>query len=62
MKFTLYFWADFTYDISTNYQRGIKSMRKTFGVLAHVDSGKTTFSEQLLYHAGVIRAAGRVDQ
>ena len=62
MKCTLYFWADFTYDISTNYQRGIKSMRKTFGVLAHVDSGKTTFSEQLLYHAGVIRAAGRVDQ
>lgn len=37
-------------------------MRKTFGVLAHVDGGKTTFSEQLLYHAGVIQAAGRVDQ
>ncbi|MGI5947690.1 MAG: GTP-binding protein [Lachnospiraceae bacterium] len=37
-------------------------MRKTFGVLAHVDGGKTTFSEQLLYHAGAIRKAGRVDQ
>ena len=34
----------------------------SMGVLAHVDGGKTTFSEQLLYHAGVIRAAGRVDQ
>ncbi len=32
------------------------------GILAHVDGGKTTFSEQLLYHAGVIRTAGRVDQ
>ena len=34
----------------------------SMGVLAHVDGGKTTFSDQLLYHAGVIRAAGRVDQ
>ena len=31
------------------------------GILAHVDAGKTTFSEQLLHHAGVIRATGRVD-
>lgn len=31
------------------------------GVLAHVDAGKTTFSEQLLYHAGAIRSVGRVD-
>lgn len=32
------------------------------GLLAHVDSGKTTFSEQLLYHAGAIRTPGRVDR
>lgn len=31
------------------------------GILAHVDAGKTTFSEQLLYHAGVLKTAGRVD-
>ena len=31
------------------------------GVLAHVDAGKTTFSEQLLYHTGSIRKLGRVD-
>ena len=36
-------------------------MRKTFGILAHVDAGKTTFSEQALYRLGVLRAPGRVD-
>ena len=33
----------------------------TMGILAHVDSGKTTFSESLLYVCGSIRKAGRVD-
>jgi len=36
-------------------------MYKTIGVLAHVDAGKTTFSEQLLYHTESIRERGRVD-
>ena len=31
------------------------------GILAHVDSGKTTLSEAMLYRAGVIRRLGRVD-
>src|SRR5437588_1066568 len=31
------------------------------GVLAHVDAGKTTLTERLLYEAGVIREIGRVD-
>lgn len=31
------------------------------GILAHVDAGKTTLSESLLYEAGVIRRLGRVD-
>lgn len=36
-------------------------MKKTIGILAHVDGGKTTFSEQLLYHTKSIRNRGRVD-
>ena len=36
-------------------------MKKTIGVLAHVDAGKTTFCEQVLYHTKSIRNRGRVD-
>ncbi len=31
------------------------------GILAHVDAGKTTLSEAMLYTCGMIREAGRVD-
>lgn len=33
----------------------------TIGILAHVDAGKTTLSEALLYLSGRIRSLGRVD-
>src|SRR5229473_1222542 len=37
--------------------------RKTLnlGILAHVDAGKTTLTERLLYEAGVIDEVGSVD-
>ena len=35
--------------------------RLVIGILAHVDSGKTTLSEAMLYHAGALRKLGRVD-
>ena len=33
----------------------------TLGLVAHVDSGKTTLTEAMLFAAGVLRQAGRVD-
>ena len=37
-------------------------MRKlVIGILAHVDAGKTTLSEGMLYVSGAIRRLGRVD-
>jgi len=36
-------------------------MKKTIGILAHVDAGKTTLCEQILYHSGAIASCGRVD-
>ena len=36
--------------------------RLVIGILAHVDAGKTTLSEGLLYRAGVLRSLGRVDK
>ena len=37
-------------------------MYKTIGILAHVDAGKTTLSEQILYRCGVVRSLGNVDR
>lgn len=34
----------------------------SIGILAHVDAGKTTLSEQILYRTGAVRALGRVDR
>ena len=39
----------------------LKKMPCSIGLLAHVDSGKTTLSEALLYVSGTRRTLGRVD-
>ena len=36
-------------------------MKVVVGILAHVDAGKTTLAEALLYRAGKLRTLGRVD-
>ena len=35
---------------------------RTIGILAHVDAGKTTLSEQILFRTGAVRSLGRVDR
>ena len=35
--------------------------RIVLGILAHVDAGKTTLAEGMLYQSGTIRKLGRVD-
>ncbi len=40
---------------------GEACLRKVIGVLAHVDAGKTTLSERVLFESGAIRSMGRVD-
>ena len=35
--------------------------RLVVGILAHVDAGKTTLSEAMLYHTGELKKLGRVD-
>ena len=39
----------------------MRSEKMTIGILAHVDAGKTTLSEAVLYLTGVTRKQGRVD-
>jgi ribosomal protection tetracycline resistance protein len=36
--------------------------RINIGIMAHVDAGKTSITEQFLYHTGAIRTIGRVDK
>ena len=40
---------------------GLEKRNTAIGVLAHVDAGKTTLSEAMLFLAGKIRTLGRVD-
>ena len=39
----------------------MKKKRLVIGILAHVDAGKTTLAESMLYLSGAIRKLGRVD-
>lgn len=42
-----------------NFEQELQN-RRTFAIISHPDAGKTTLTEQLLLHGGVIREAGTV--
>ena len=44
-----------------NFSDEIPAKRIVIGILAHVDAGKTTLAESILYTTGQIRNLGRVD-
>ena len=39
----------------------MSSKKIVMGILAHVDAGKTTLAEAMLYKTGKVRRPGRVD-
>ena len=44
-----------------NWRRIMNKKHLTLGILAHVDAGKTTLAEGILFQSGSIRKLGRVD-
>lgn len=53
--------VNYTYFRYKGYYMKHKNKKCCIGILAHVDAGKTTLSESLLYVSGAIRRLGRVD-
>ena len=48
--------------LSEREQSNLQKIPNTvIGVVAHVDAGKTTLSEAILYNTGVLRSLGSVD-
>lgn len=45
----------------THTQSNRPTSIRNVGILAHIDAGKTTTTENMLYLAGEIKAVGRVD-
>ena len=46
---------------NNHIQNTLPAKRQVIGILAHVDAGKTTLAESILYLSGNIRSLGRVD-
>lgn len=57
----VYFLSDFCYNKTVNNSIEVAMKKIVAGILAHVDAGKTTLAEAMLYRTGKLRKIGRVD-
>ena len=50
-----------SHEVNKQQNASVSPAQAVIGILAHVDAGKTTLAEALLYRAGKLRSPGRVD-